>query len=196
MNSEGASITNHKQRGEWAELRFMARASELGFRVTKPWGDSARYDFALETGDRFLRVQVKSTIARGWGGFICCLNPTGGPRYTVEQVDFFAVFVIPCDVWYILPAAVALQTKGRFFLAPDHQGQKYQAYKEAWHLMREGEHKEELVAEPVVVAPDAEAGSIAEMRGAIEAPPKVGFDRDLLRRRMAACFEFVDGSKR
>jgi hypothetical protein len=38
MNNEGMNIRHAKSRGEWAELRFMTRATALGFRVTKPWG--------------------------------------------------------------------------------------------------------------------------------------------------------------
>ena len=34
--SPGTSIRHPKARGEWAELRFMLRATELGLRVTKP----------------------------------------------------------------------------------------------------------------------------------------------------------------
>jgi hypothetical protein len=34
--TSGQNIQNHKIRGEWAELRFMQRATERGFRVTKP----------------------------------------------------------------------------------------------------------------------------------------------------------------
>src|SRR5579864_7727533 len=29
-------ICNHKKRGQWAELRFMAKAAELGFQLAKP----------------------------------------------------------------------------------------------------------------------------------------------------------------
>jgi hypothetical protein len=46
MPNEGMNIPHAKARGEWAELRFMTRATELGFRVTKPWGDSSPYDLA------------------------------------------------------------------------------------------------------------------------------------------------------
>jgi hypothetical protein len=54
MTGRGADIKNHKMRREWAELRFMARAAEFGLIVTKPWGDSARYDFAVEKKQRNL----------------------------------------------------------------------------------------------------------------------------------------------
>jgi hypothetical protein len=57
MNNEGMNIRHAKSRGEWAELRFMTRATALGFRVTKPWGDTAPYDLATEYHARFRRIQ-------------------------------------------------------------------------------------------------------------------------------------------
>jgi hypothetical protein len=56
-----------KERGEWAELCFMARAAGMGMSVSKPHGDSRRYDVLVETGRRIVRVQVKSTIYRAVG---------------------------------------------------------------------------------------------------------------------------------
>ncbi len=35
----------YKLQGEVVELRFLARAAELGLRISKPYGDSAPYDF-------------------------------------------------------------------------------------------------------------------------------------------------------
>src|SRR5438552_12970322 len=60
---ETPMIPRHpKRRGEWVELQFMARAAAHGLTVSKPWGDSARYDFIVEQRGRFRRVQVKSTL--------------------------------------------------------------------------------------------------------------------------------------
>jgi hypothetical protein len=67
MGKNGAGIKHPKLRGEWAELRFMARAAEQGFQVSKPWGETARYDFVVEAAGRFVRVQVKSTMFRDRG---------------------------------------------------------------------------------------------------------------------------------
>jgi hypothetical protein len=53
-------IKHAKKRGEWAELKFMAAAAEQGLCVTKPWGETAQYDFVVEHKARFVRVQVKS----------------------------------------------------------------------------------------------------------------------------------------
>ena len=50
-----------KRRGELAELAFVYKAASLGFGVAKPYGDSERYDFILDSGSKLWRIQVKST---------------------------------------------------------------------------------------------------------------------------------------
>ncbi len=60
---------NPKRAGELAEAAFLLKAQSLGFRVLRPWGDSERYDFVLDSGGRLWRVQLKSTSvihARGY----------------------------------------------------------------------------------------------------------------------------------
>src|SRR5205807_1544095 len=57
-----------KRLGEVAEAAFLAKASDLGFRVAKPWGDSDPYDFIVETGGRLWKVQVKSAHRPGEDG--------------------------------------------------------------------------------------------------------------------------------
>jgi hypothetical protein len=47
MKKKGGFAT-YKRRGEWVELIFMMRAAELEFNVSKPWGDSSRYDVSVE----------------------------------------------------------------------------------------------------------------------------------------------------
>jgi hypothetical protein len=41
MTNRGIDIKHPQQRGEWAELRFMARAAEQGVCSTNPWGEMA-----------------------------------------------------------------------------------------------------------------------------------------------------------
>ncbi len=191
-------MNSPKQRGEWAEARFLAKAAEEGFHVSKPWGDSGRYDFAVERDGRFLRIQVKSTISRMKNGYRCLLQAPRAAKnpekaYTAEQVDFFAAYVIPEDAWYILPVEVGVKIRGRVWLFPDRTGYKYEKYKEAWALLRAAVRGEEApaVEEDGGVEEDGSgAGEEGlEIRGEVEATPAAGFDRDRVRGRMAACFE-------
>jgi len=124
-----------KLRGEWAELLFMTRAAEHGLRVIKPWGDSSRYDFVVESGGRFLRIQVKSTSNRRRNRYACSIQGSARRRYTADEIDFFAIYVIPDDCWYIIPIEVASRVKYVIGLSPHNSRSKHACYKEAWHLL-------------------------------------------------------------
>ena len=106
-------IRNHKKRGQWAELRFMAKAAELGFQLNKPLGDTAQYDVVLDLGGRFISIQVKSTFFQASnlkpGNFVASLFHVNGPNHRYEQSDFdyLAVYCIPKDIWYIIPSTEA-----------------------------------------------------------------------------------------
>ncbi len=129
-------IKHPKRRGEWVELQFMTRATHHGLTVSKPWGDSSRYDFIVEHKGRCSRVQVKSTFHFVKGFFLCHSATHGGTRtYTSEQIDFFVAFVIPYDVFYIIPVTVMAGQKN-VFLSPHRPENKYFRYMEAWHLLR------------------------------------------------------------
>ena len=134
MKNRGIDIKNPKQRGEWAEMCFMARAAAHGLCVTKPYGDSAHYDFAIEYQGRFLRVQVKSTMRKRKDHY-CCNVITSRKPYKKGQIDFVAAYVIPLDVWYIITAHAF---RGRWYisLSPHLNKSKYGRYREAWHLLR------------------------------------------------------------
>jgi hypothetical protein len=200
----GESIDNDKKRGEWAEMHFMSRATEHGLQVSKPFGDSARYDFAVEANGRFLRVQVKSTMCRHNGGYICKIVHNHGMHYASGDVDFFAVFVIPEDVWYVVPAEIITCGQSHLTLSPRRKGQKHEAFKEAWHLLKESlarpsqESSPAPASDPGLVSTDNCQpttgncpGDIGEMQGAVDPPPAIGYDHDLIRRRVAACFDRI-----
>jgi hypothetical protein len=125
-----------KLRGEWTELLFMTRATEHGLRVIKPWGDSSRYDFVVETGGRFLRVQVKSTSCRRSKHYVCAADGRGTKPYTIADTDFFAIYVIPVDSWYIIPIEVVSASGSGITLSPHNSLSKLACYKDAWHLLR------------------------------------------------------------
>ena len=124
-----------KERGEWAELCFMAKAAGMGLSVSKPLGDSQRYDVLVENGTRILRVQVKSTIYRRRGNeYSLNVMGPGRKRYEEGTVDFFAVYLIPVDEWYIIPYG-ALGKKLTLHFVPGGGRQKYRQYREAWNLL-------------------------------------------------------------
>jgi len=139
LEAAGGDIKDCKQRGEWAELCFMARAAGEGLKVSRPWGDTASYDVGVEYGGRFMRVQVKSTIYRRRNGEFS-LNVCGPKRkkYKKGTVDFFAVYLIPIDTWYIIPYEVVGKTNFSLHFTVGSKRQKYGRFREAWELMKTG----------------------------------------------------------
>ncbi|HEV2470062.1 MAG TPA: group I intron-associated PD-(D/E)XK endonuclease [Candidatus Sulfotelmatobacter sp.] len=135
-NPGGGWVKGCKERGEWAELCFMARAAGLGMGVLKPFGDSLRFDVGVMSGERIWRVQVKSTIycRRGNEYSLNVMGP-GRKRYRPGTVDFFAVYLIPVNQWYIIPYE-AMGKKLTLHFTPGGRRQKYAAYLEAWELLR------------------------------------------------------------
>ena len=123
-----------KQRGEWAELCFMARATDRGFNVSRPHGDSASYDVGVEDNGRFTRIQVKSTTFRRKGSFTCNIVGPKRQRYASGKLDFFAVYLVPIDVWYIIPFEIVegnlslnLTAAKRAGVFPVHGGMEFAA---------------------------------------------------------------------
>ncbi len=122
----------------------MAKAAELGFKQSRPWGDSATYDVVIELKGRFVRVQVKSTMckARGrkphyaQGTFVANMRHISMRRYQHSDFDYLAVYVIPKDVWYIIPSSVATQ-RIAIRVRPGYPENQYEQYREAWNLLRQ-----------------------------------------------------------
>ena len=136
MKNDGMKIKHPKLRGEWAELRFMTRAAEHGLCITKPCSDTSHYDFAVEHDGHFVRVQVKSTMFVDRGGYSCSVRGCKGP-YVGDPFDFLAVYLIPEDMWYIIPAE-RVQGQGSVALYPELKKSKYGRFKEAWALLGAG----------------------------------------------------------
>lgn len=132
----GGWVKGCKERGEWVELCFMAKAAGMGMLVSKPLGDSCRYDVLVEVSGRIVRVQVKSTMYRRRGNeYSMNVMGPGRKRYKKGTVDFFAVYLIPEDAWYIIPYEVLGKSVTIHFV-PGGRRQKYAKYREAWNLLR------------------------------------------------------------
>jgi hypothetical protein len=164
MRRQGKRVfANYKRRGEWVELLFMTVAAGLGFTVAKPWGDSARYDVVVENEGRFLRIQVKSTEMWMGSCYLCQLHMCGR-LYTTEEIDYYAIYVLPEDVWYIFPAKT-LAGMGSVALSPHRKGHKHERYMENWWLLTR--HHFRRGARTVVPPEDNRPGSIDRLSGRI-----------------------------
>jgi PD-(D/E)XK endonuclease len=126
-----------KRRGEAAEAAFLARATHLGFSVCLPWGDSERYDSVVDLGHGFLRVQVKSAARYAETRYRVKTTGASGTVYTPAETDFFVAYIVPEDIWYIIPIQAIGQRKGaRFYPHARHQSHgHFEKYREAWCLL-------------------------------------------------------------
>jgi hypothetical protein len=131
---------NTKQTGERSEAAFLHRASGLGFGVAKPWGDSLRYDFILDNGERLWRIQIKCTEsirAQAYETRATYTTGKGRAVYTARDIDFLVVHVVPLDVWYVVPVAECTpHPMLRFYPHRQAKKMRLEKYREAWHQLK------------------------------------------------------------
>ncbi len=138
-----------KRRGEISELAFALAAARHGFGISRPYGDSERYDIILDpshldpqnpqTRPRLVRVQVKSSTQLQCGLYRVNAHRRINGRavpYTLSEIDFFAAYVIPEDSWFIFPLAHILGATA-VTLSPKRRRKPHinDPYREAWHYL-------------------------------------------------------------
>jgi PD-(D/E)XK endonuclease len=134
-NLGSGMMRNGKRRGEWVELVFAVRAMREGLELARPWGESLGYDYVVvQRRGRMARVQVKSTMFKEGTGYSCSMKDSKGP-YKKGSFEFVAAYVIPEDVWFIIPEK-KVRGKWSVGLYPKLEGSKYGEYLEAWDLLR------------------------------------------------------------
>lgn len=123
-----------KDLGQVAELRFELQASLNGFTVSRPYGDSASYDFIIDDGRRLLRVQVKSSqyidLKRPRRMKFQLSHGANKRSYKRGAVDLFALYSARSDVFYLIPARLL---RSRLAVNISING-KYNRYKENWNF--------------------------------------------------------------
>jgi hypothetical protein len=131
---QAIGVETQKRHGEVAEARFLAKAASLGFGVSKPWGDE-RYDFVLDSGHCFWRVQVKSTRRNGSHGYTVTIASGTVAQYDETQIDFLVAYLVLEDVWYVIPVKM-LKGRNTLHLHPHGRGKsKWERFREGWCQM-------------------------------------------------------------
>src|SRR5580658_2662720 len=95
-----------KRMGELSELDFLRKAMGMGMIVSKPWGDSYRYDFVCDANGKLWRTQVRSTEER-----------FGARGYAVHA----SVYVGRKNLW--------------FYPDGSKKGAMFEKWREAWWVM-------------------------------------------------------------
>jgi hypothetical protein len=137
ISLEASAEPTRKRRGEAAEAAFLARATHLGFSVGIPREDSNRYDSVVELERGFLRVQVKSATGYAENRYRVKTTGASGKVYTSKEIDFFVAYVVPENIWYIIPIQAIAQRKAiRFYPTTRRQSRAmFEKYREAWCLL-------------------------------------------------------------
>ena len=89
-----------KSLGAQTELQCITYLHGLGYDISIPWGDNARYDLVLDVNHILYKIQVKTShkIEEGVYSFSCrstYVNSKGNRAvtYSDKDVDFFATFI-------------------------------------------------------------------------------------------------------
>jgi hypothetical protein len=129
-----------KRMGELSELDFLRKAMGMGMIVSKPWGDSYRYDFICDVNQKLWRVQVRSTEYRfGARGYAVHASVYVGRKIvglTPKDIDVLIGYIVSRDIWYVVPVRAFTPRKNLWFY-PDgsKKGAMFEKYREAWGLM-------------------------------------------------------------
>jgi hypothetical protein len=106
IDLQAVADDTNKRMGEAVEAAVLAMVCKLRIPVCKPWGDSERYDFVVDWGKGFWRVQVKGTSYCSkpkYGSMYHAAAGGNGQTFTKEDMDFVVVHIVPLDVWYVVP---------------------------------------------------------------------------------------------
>jgi plasmid stability protein len=126
-------LPTSKAHGEAAEAAFLAKATSLGFGVAKTWGESERYDFMVDSGQKLWRVQVKS--CRCFRSYYKVITRGGKAAYTADEIDFIVVYIVPKNLWYVIPISF-IASRVNMYISPDGPNyREHEKYREAWCQM-------------------------------------------------------------
>lgn len=121
------------------EARTIAKAVDQNFEVYMPFGNHQRYDLIIDGGSLH-RVQVKATSlfieSKSGGRYLAQLSHGDKNLYTKADIDYFIVYVLPMDSFYVIP--VEAITKPSCYFYPHRNNPKgfYEKWNEAWGVLK------------------------------------------------------------
>jgi hypothetical protein len=114
----------------------------LGLMVARPYGHNHPYDFIVQGGGNLWRVQVKTcNNVRDRLYNVDIRHSVNGVRvaYTMCEVDFVVVYIMPEETWYVMPAREVVGRKNLRFRVSgaSHRLDPHAHNCEAWQQLRE-----------------------------------------------------------
>ena len=121
---------NTQIQGAMTEQKCFLKCIELGYIVSKPLFDNARYDFILDTGERLLRIQIKTShwkdeehTAFSFNCYSQHSTSNGNKRikYTSKEIDYF--MTEQEGLYYLYPAPEKGMAEKSLRVKPTKTGQ-------------------------------------------------------------------------
>lgn len=108
--------------GDRSELEVAVALARAGYIVSKPLGDSHRYDLIADDGERLSRVQVKTgRLTSGSIRVSCCSSHRhrgGTTRSYRDQIDYIGVFCPQTGEAYLVPESEIVDSTMHLRVAP------------------------------------------------------------------------------
>ena len=106
-------LTDPNKKGSLGEIAVTKELLKLGYEVFLEAGSSSKVDLIFLTKDfKPIKVQIKTTYSKNDVVLVPikkkCLNPKYNSKYTIEQIDMFAIYVIDLDKVVYITANEAL----------------------------------------------------------------------------------------
>lgn len=120
---------NTTEIGDRSEACVAAALLKMNKVILRPWGNSQRYDLAIDTGDgKICRVQCKTArLSSDRGSLLFNTESNNGGRYPnknyIGQVELFGIYSPDLDKVYLVPVEAVSRTSGTLRLSPAKNGQ-------------------------------------------------------------------------
>lgn len=107
------SLKNPNKKGSLGEIAVTKELLKLGYEVFLEAGSSSKVDLIFLTKEfKPIKVQIKTTQSKNDVVLVPikkkCLNPKYNSKYTTQQIDIFAIYVINLDIVIYISAEEAL----------------------------------------------------------------------------------------
>jgi hypothetical protein len=121
--------------GASSELLFRYECTKRNIVPSIPDTDIMGYDVIVHCENNLYKIQIKSTsFVRGKSYKVNSgKNKYSNDKYTKNHADFFAMHIVPINIWYIIPVEEISVTTINLY--PEDINNKYYQFKSAWHLL-------------------------------------------------------------
>ncbi len=118
-----------KRKGNITEMETMLAFMKLGYNVLTPYGDCERYDFVVDIGNKFIRVQSKTASTENNGASFKISTSSSNRKdggvvhhtYTKEDIDYFTT--VFDGIVYLFPVEICGGRDKQFRIEPTKNGQ-------------------------------------------------------------------------